>query len=55
MCFERREMPNLEVIDFPADESVWVTMQTSDDKMAELSSWMKLLMANDSTAAWVVA
>ena len=43
-------MPNLVVV-FPGDESIRMTMLTSDDKMAELRSRMKFLMANDSTAA----
>ena len=55
MCFDLLEIPSLEAIDFPADESVWMTMLTEAERIAELNSWMKFLIASDSTDAWVIA
>ena len=55
MHFDFLEMPRREAIVFPADESVLSVIFTSLERIADFSSLMKCLNANDSTAAWVIA
>ena len=49
------EMPRRDAIVFPAEESVLTMILTSLERIADLNSWMKCLIASDSTDAWVIA
>ena len=55
MFFDFLEMPRHEAIVFPAEESVLTMILISLERIADLKSWMKCLIASDSTDAWVIA
>ena len=44
-----------DAIVLPAEESVLIMILTYLERIADLNSWMKCLIASDSTVAWVIA
>ena len=55
MCFDFLDMPKRDAVAFRAEESVSTVILTSLERIADLNSWMKCLIASDSTVAWVIA
>ena len=58
ICFDFLEMPRREAIVFLLKNRLWQWSSrflTSLEGIAVLHSWMKCLIASDSTAAWVIA
>ena len=55
MCFDFLQCLTLMPSSSPADESVLTVILTSLERIADLHSWVKRLIASDSTVAWVIA